>query len=129
VDEAATAGGSGIGHFGEARRLLCASGQEANMNRIARGLLLMALVAVAPRAFAGDKMKPGKCTFAKMDRVKAHAGDHIKYPAKGKDIKDACKKEWPDEFSKDEWACIDASIKDDKEYKSAGEVLEAIGVK
>ena len=60
--------------------------------------------------------------------MKQHATEHIKYPAKGKDIKQTCKMEWPDEFSKEEWACIDASVKDDQEYKSAGEMLQALGV-
>ncbi len=99
------------------------------MNSIVRGILLVMLVAAAPRAFAGDKMKPGKCTFAKVEQVKAHASEHIKYPAKGKDIKLACKKELPNEFTKEEWACLDGSVKDDKEYKSAAELLEAVGVK
>jgi len=97
-------------------------------------MLLLAFVASAPVALAGDKdkketaMKPGKCTFAKVDQVKKHATEHIKYPAKGKDIKQACKKELPDEFSKAEWACMDSSVKDDQEYKNAGELLKAIGV-
>jgi len=99
------------------------------MNRIMRGLVVMAVLAAAPTAFAADKMKPGKCTFSNVARVKAHAGEHIKFPAKGKEVKEACKKEWPDEFTKDEWACIDASIQDDKEYKNAGELLAAVGVK
>ncbi|HKA90548.1 MAG TPA: hypothetical protein VKE22_22955 [Haliangiales bacterium] len=91
--------------------------------------LVLGLVLAAAPAFAGEKMKPGKCTFSNVERVKAHAGEHVKYPAKGKAIKDTCKKEWPDEFTKDEWACIDASIKEDKEYKSSAELLDALGVK
>jgi hypothetical protein len=80
-------------------------------------------------SIAGADMKPGHCTFSDVTRVKQHATEHIKYPAKGKDIKLACKKEWPDEFSKAEWACIDASVKDDKDYASGGELLAAFGVK
>jgi hypothetical protein len=104
------------------------------MKRIIQcGVVAFGLVIVAT-AYAGDKpgdkkaaaMTPGKCTFAKAD-VKKHASEHIKYPAKGSAIKQACKKEWPEEFSKEEWACIDASIKDGLEYKSANEVLKAIG--
>jgi hypothetical protein len=102
------------------------------MTRFVPGmLLLVVLLGGRNDAFAGDKkteMKPGKCTFANVERVKSHAGEHIKYPAKGKDIKEACKKEWPDEFSKEEWGCIDASVKDDKEYKNAAELLKAVGV-
>jgi len=100
------------------------------MTRFVRGMLFVVFVMGVPNAFAGDKkaeMKPGKCTFASVERVKTHASQHIKYPAKGKDIKAVCKKEWPDEFSKEEWACIDASVKDDKDYKSAAEVLKALG--
>ena len=92
-----------------------------------RILISATMVFAVATAYAADtKMTPGKCTFAKSD-VKKHASEHIKYPAKGAAIKQACKKEWPDEFSKDEWACIDASIKDDQEYKSPSEVLKAIG--
>ncbi len=80
-------------------------------------------------SIAAADQKPGQCTFADPARVKQHATEHIKYPAKGKDIKLACKKEWPDEFSKAEWACIDASVKDDKEYASGAELLAAFGVK
>lgn len=80
-------------------------------------------------SIAGADQTPGHCTFADPARVKQHATEHIKYPAKGKDIKLACKKEWPDEFSKAEWACIDASVKDEKEYASGGELLAAFGVK
>ena len=101
------------------------------MTRFVRGMLFLVFVMGVHGAFAGDKktdMKPGKCTFANVERVKSHASEHIKYPTKGKDIKEVCKKEWPDEFTKEEWACIDASVKDDKEYKSAAEVLKAFGV-
>ena len=94
------------------------------MRRFAALFLMLSI----STAFAADKMKPGKCTFANVERVKSHAAQHIKYPAKGKDVKVACKKEWPDEFSKEEWACIDASIADDKEYKSCAELLKAIGM-
>jgi hypothetical protein len=73
-------------------------------------------------------MPPGKCRFADPGRVKKHATEHIKYPSKGKDLKQTCKKEWPDEFSKAEWTCIDGSLEDDREYKSGAEVLKAFGV-
>jgi hypothetical protein len=90
------------------------------------GSLVVAL-ALGSLAVAHAEMKPGKCTFAKPAQVKKHATEHVTYPAKGAAIKQACKKELPDEFTKDEWACIDASLKDDQEYKSAGEVLKAVG--
>jgi len=69
-----------------------------------------------------------ECKFSNLERVKKHATAHLKYPSSGKEIKLACKKEWPDEFSKEEWACLDSSIKDDTTYKSSAEVLKAVGV-
>jgi hypothetical protein len=103
---------------------------EVTMRHIAKLALVLAFSATtAATAAAATDMKPGKCTFADVERVKKHATEHIKYPAKGKDIKLACKKEWPDEFSKAEWACIDASVKDDQEYQSGAELLGAFGVK
>ncbi len=96
------------------------------------GLMALALAAVAT-AYAdkpADKkaMAPGKCTFANVAEVKKHASEHVKYPAKGAAIKQTCKKELPDEFTKEEWACIDASLKDDQEYKAPADVLKAVGV-
>ena len=43
-------------------------------------------------------------------------------------LKAACKKELPEEFSKEEHACIEGKIKSGTEYKDAGEVLKALGV-
>jgi hypothetical protein len=96
------------------------------------GAVVLGLAALTP-AYAGDKPAgagtPGKCTFKDTTAMKKHAGEHIKFPAKGAAVKAACKKEWPDEFTKEEWACFDASVKDDQEYKSADDVLKAVGVK
>ena len=93
-------------------------------------LIAVALLALTSFAYAEDKpMTAGKCTFANAERLKAHTSEHMKFPAKGKAVKAACKKEWPDEFSAAEWACIEASIKDDATFKSQAEVLSALGVK
>jgi hypothetical protein len=97
------------------------------MRRFIQTLILCSLSTAAASALA-DAKQAGKCHFADPGRVKQHATEHIKYPSKGKDLKQTCKKEWPDEFSKAEWACIDASIKDDREYTSGAEVLKAFGI-
>jgi hypothetical protein len=98
------------------------------------GVLGLALAALATaqaeeKKPAAAAMKPGHCTFADVAKVKKHTAEHVTYPAKGAAIKLTCKKEIPDEFSKDEWACMDGSLKDDQEYKSAADVLKAYGVK
>jgi hypothetical protein len=93
---------------------------------LALGLMAMATAHADEKKAA--PMTPGKCTFANAAQVKKHASDHVTYPAKGAAIKQACKKELPDEFTKAEWACIDASLKDDQEYKSSADVLKAVGV-
>jgi hypothetical protein len=105
------------------------------VKRFIQAAVVLCGVAVLSLAYAGggsDKapaaMQPGKCTFANVAQMKKHAGEHMKFPAKGAAVKAACKKELPDEFSKDEWACFDASIKDDTEYKSTADVLKAVGV-
>ena len=86
-------------------------------------LFLVATIALAHAAFG-----KGECKFSDVAKLKDHVSTHIKYPAKGKDIKQACKKEIPDEFTKAERACAASKIKDGTEYKDAGEVLKALGV-
>ncbi len=87
-------------------------------------LLLILTLANAPLALA-----KGVCKFSDTAKFKDHVTNHIKYPAKGKDVKEACKKDIPDEFTKEEHACVEGKLKDDTEYKNAGEVLKAVGVK
>jgi hypothetical protein len=67
------------------------------------------------------------CKFSDVNRLKDHVTKHITYPVKGKDLKEACKKEWPDEFTKADRACAEAKLKDATEYKSAAEVLQTLG--
>ena len=86
-------------------------------------LFFVSTIAVAAAAFA-----KGECKFSDVAKLKDHVSTHIKYPAKGKDIKQACKKEIPDEFTKAERACTASKIKDTTEYKDAAEVLKALGV-
>jgi hypothetical protein len=71
--------------------------------------------------------KSNSCKWSDVNRLKDHVSKHVTYPVKGKDLKEACKKEWPDEFSKAERACAEAKLKDDTEYKSAAEVLKTLG--
>ncbi len=83
---------------------------------------------VATLAFASAAFAKGACKFSDAAKLKEHVSNHITYPAKGKDIKMACKKEMPDEFTKAERACAESKIKDKTEYKNADEVLKALGV-
>jgi hypothetical protein len=86
-------------------------------------LLFLAAIGIGSTALA-----KGACKFSDEAKLKDHVANHIKYPAKGKDIKAACQKELPDEFSKEERACIAGKIKSGTEYKDSGEVLKALGV-
>ena len=90
--------------------------------------LALSLVALGAKPASAGEQKPGKCSFSKPERIKKHATDHLKLPANGKVIKASCKKEWPDEFTKAEWACFDKSIEDGREYKTPAELLAAVGV-
>jgi hypothetical protein len=44
-------------------------------------------------------------------------------------IKDSCKEEMPDEFSKEQRAYFDSKLKDDTTYKNPEEVLSALNLK
>lgn len=89
------------------------------------GTALCLAVAVAGSAYAkGDKA----CEFKDAAKIQEHLQTHVTYPAKGKDIKEACKKEMPNEFAKSEKACITKRLKNNTEYKSAEEVMKALGV-
>ena len=90
--------------------------------------LVMAMVAAF--AWTGMAYGAGKaCKFSDEAKLKDHLKTHVTYPATGQEIRDACKKEMPDEFSKEEHACVDGKIKPDAKFKSADEVLKVIGVK
>jgi hypothetical protein len=68
------------------------------------------------------------CGWSDVGRLKEHLAKHITYPAKGKAIKEACKKEAPDEFTAAERACTESKLKDAVEYKSADDVMKTLGV-
>jgi hypothetical protein len=75
--------------------------------------------------------KPAKaqsCQWSDVAKLKEHLSKHVTYPAKGKAIKAACKKEMPDEFTKAERSCAEKKIVDATEYQSADDVLKALGV-
>ena len=61
--------------------------------------------------------------------LKEHLDNHVKFPATGKAIKESCKTEMPDEFSKEQRAYLDSKLKDDTTYKNPGEVLSALNLK
>jgi hypothetical protein len=55
--------------------------------------------------------------------------NHVKFPATGKVIKESCKTEMPDEFSKEQRAYLDSKLKDDTIYKNPAEVISALKLK
>ena len=61
--------------------------------------------------------------------LKEHLLKHITFPATGKVIKETCKNEFPDEFTKEQRAHIDAALKDDTTYNSSAEVMAALNIK
>ena len=61
--------------------------------------------------------------------LKEHLLKHVTFPATGKVIKETCKKEFPDEFSKEQRAYLDAMLKDDVTYKNAADVMAALNLK
>ena len=95
-------------------------------------LILVGLVAAGLSLASGAaiaKASGAACKFADVKTLNEHLDKHVTYPAKGKDIKAACVKELPDEFTKAERGCIVKKLKDNKEYSSADEVRTALGVK
>lgn len=87
--------------------------------------LCLALLAASGSAFA----KGGKaCVFTDAAKLQKHLEMHVTYPAKGKAIKEACRKEMPDEFAKSEKACIAKKLKDNVTYKDSSEVMKELGV-
>ena len=89
--------------------------------------ILVSLIAVVGFSLSSlsvgyaDEFKWGDTTV-----LKAHLNDHVKFPATGKVIKESCKQEMPDEFTKDQRAYLESKIKDDTTYKTPEEVLSAM---
>jgi hypothetical protein len=93
--------------------------------RILVGLVAMFAISLSGLSVSyADEFKWGDTTV-----LKTHLTDHVKFPATGKDIKESCKQEMPDEFTKEQRAYFDAKIKDDKTYNSAAEVLSVMNLK
>jgi len=95
------------------------------MKTMIGSMLCLGLLAAVVGASAKDDKA---CSFSDTLKLKQHLEMHVTYPAKGKAIKEACKKEMPDEFAKSEKACISRKLKNNVEYKDAGEVMKALGV-
>jgi len=60
--------------------------------------------------------------------LKEHLLKHVTFPATGKVIKETCKKELPDEFTKEQRAYLDAALKNDTTYNNAAEVMSALNL-
>jgi hypothetical protein len=93
------------------------------MSKAIRSLCLVMGFLATP-ALAGG----GACTYSDLGKLKEHLEKHVKYPASGKVVKQTCRAEMPDEFTADELKCSDAKLSDSKTYKSAAEVMKALGV-
>lgn len=91
---------------------------------IGAGLCLGVALASGSAFAKGDKA----CEFTDQAKLREHLTMHVTYPAKGKEIKEACKKEMPNEFAKSEKSCIKKKLKNNTEYKDADEVMRALGV-
>jgi len=61
--------------------------------------------------------------------LREHLDSHVKFPATGKVIKESCKNEMPDEFSKQQRAYLESNLKDDTTYNDSAEVLAALKLK
>ena len=87
--------------------------------------MTLALFAVSSLALAkGTK----SCKWSDETKLRDHVATHVTYPATGKAIKETCKKEMPEEFSKSERKCFEGKINNKKEYKNPDEVLAALGL-
>jgi hypothetical protein len=86
--------------------------------------LVIALTLVAGASLA----QADGCHFADAKKLKTHLAKHVTFPTTGKDLKAACKKEWPDEFTKEENDCADSKLKDDAKFKNSAEVMKALGM-
>lgn len=69
------------------------------------------------------------CPFKEESKLRTHLAEHVTYPSTGKQVKETCKKEMPDEFSKEERQCVEKTLSDKKTYRSSKEVLADLGLK
>ncbi len=91
--------------------------------------MLVALFVVVAVPFFSFAKGDDSCVFKNQKQLEEHLNKHVTYPVTGKALKEVCKKEWPDEFSKEENACADKHIKDNAKFASAADVKKALGVK
>jgi hypothetical protein len=61
--------------------------------------------------------------------LKEHLLKHVTFPTTGKIIKETCKNEIPDEFSKEQRNYLDGKLKDDATYNNPEEVMSALNLK
>ena len=97
--------------------------------------LMAALLATGltglPVSYAAEPDAPAVKEFKWGDQsaLKEHLDKHVTFPATGKVIKETCKAEWPDEFTQEQRAYLDAKLRDDATYKNPEEVMSALNVK
>lgn len=82
---------------------------------------LGAVLLLSGSAFANK----AACKWTNPDKAKDHVKNHITYPATGKQVKESCKKEMPDEFTASERACVN-KLPDKAEYKTPEDVMKAV---
>ena len=91
--------------------------------------MFIALSLVISSPIVGLAKGGGGCVFANPQVLEDHLNKHVTYPTTGKALKATCKKEWPDEFSKEENACAEKHIKNGAKFASAADVKKALGIK
>jgi hypothetical protein len=99
--------------------------EEAMKTRILVGLIAMFAVSLSGLSVSyADEFKWGDTAV-----LKTHLNEHVEFPATGKVIKESCKQEMPNEFTKEQRAYFGAKIEDGKTYNSPAEVLSALNLK
>jgi len=86
-------------------------------------VLCLSLASVGLEAQAGEE-----CQLTDLSALNKHLEMHVTYPATGKEIKESCRKEMPDEFTDNERACLTSSLGDDQKFQNADAVRTALGL-
>jgi hypothetical protein len=97
--------------------------------KLLRLLALFAVLISTAQAVEKPSAHTQGTPTGKPTGLAGHLNSHVKFPATGKAIKESCKKEMPDEFSKEQGAYFDSKLKDDTTYKNPEEVLSALNLK
>jgi hypothetical protein len=93
-------------------------------------ILVSLIAALFAIGFSGLSVSyAGEFEWGDTTALKEHLDSHVKFPATGKAIKESCKVEMPDEFTKQQGEYLDAKLKDDTTYQNPGEVLSALNLK